>query len=179
MTTDLRPLLDIHALGTPRPKGSLRPIVVKPKPGAEQGKAHVVMKEQLAGSPDWRAAVNGAAFTAIRCDCPEPDCQALKPGYPYTGAVKVLVELRFTPPAKPKDPLPKSRTTGDVDKHARNILDALQDAGVVKDDAQVCDLRVTKRYAAGEPAGARIVVWPAAGADLFSPTSPSMKEEPR
>jgi hypothetical protein len=149
--TDLR-ALDIRVLGTPRPKGSLRPFV------ATNGKPRA--REQLAGSPDWRRSVTDTAYQAIRCDCDEPDCTILKPGYPRTGPVKVIIELEFVPPKKRSGPYPHTRTTGDADKHARNILDSLQDAGVVKDDAAVVDLRVTKRWSDTGVAGARIVVWP-------------------
>lgn len=152
-TTDARPLLDIRVLGTPRPKGSLRPFV------APSGKARV--REQLAGSPDWRRQVADAAWQAIRCRCDDPGCTVLGPGYPYPGAVNVLVELTFTPPKKKPGPYPHTRTTGDIEKHARNIHDALQDAAVIKDDAAVVELLVTKRWADGAPAGARIMVWAA------------------
>jgi crossover junction endodeoxyribonuclease RusA len=155
--TDLGLLLAIQVNGKPRPKGSLRHV------GAGR------MVEQV-DNVDWRSAVVAQAFEAIRNPDPDVDMapgylQTLAPGYPHTGPVKVIIELTFRPPQKPL-PLPSTRTTGDVDKHARTILDALQDAGVIKDDAQVTDLRVSKRY--GHVPGARITVWPAAVAPLVS-----------
>lgn len=143
-------LLDIRVLGTPRPKGSLRPFV------AANGKARV--RDQLPGSPDWRRAVTEAAYEKIRCPCREPDCAVLKPGYPYPGAVGVHIDLYFNPPKKKPGAYPHTRTTGDADKHARQICDALQDARVIKDDAAVVDLTVWKLWADDRPAGARIVV---------------------
>lgn len=42
---------------------------------------------------------------------------------------------------------PSVKTVGDSDKLARNVLDALQDAGVLRDDAQVVELSARKAYA--------------------------------
>ena len=139
-------LLDVYVVGTPRPKGSLRHI----------GKGRMV--EQLEGSPDWRHEVVSAAHDAIR----ETAQGDLAVGYPHTGAVAVRIRLFFNKPKsapKTREILPSTRSTGDSDKHARNIFDALQDAGVIKDDAQVVDHHVSKRYCRpGQVAGAQIVV---------------------
>lgn len=152
MTAITTPLIDIHVLGTPRPKGSLRHV----------GNGRMV--EQLKHSPDWRRAVVEAAHKAVTCGCGEPDCRILLPGYPTEGPVEVEIALYFAKPKsapKTRPILPTSRATGDADKHARNIFDALQDAGVLKDDSQVVDHRVSKRYCRpGEVPGARIVVRP-------------------
>ncbi|MBM0235914.1 RusA family crossover junction endodeoxyribonuclease [Micromonospora sp. ATA32] len=146
------PLIDIHVFGTPRPKGSLRHV----------GNGRMV--EQLKHSPDWRRAVVEDAHKAIACVCGDPDCHTLLPGYPFEGAVEVLISLYFAKPKsapKTRPILPTSRATGDADKHARNIFDALQDAGVIKDDSQVVDHHVSKRYCRpGETPGARIAVRP-------------------
>jgi hypothetical protein len=151
--SDLRPLLHVRVLGTPRPKGSLKFVT----------KSYA--KEQVAGSPDWRSAVASVANGAISCQCPE-NCGALNPGFPYDGPVKVLVRLEFLRPKGAKDgALPSTRNTGDIDKHMRNIFDALQDAGVLKDDAQIVDQCSSKRYSTTGVAGAVITVWPAAFPD--------------
>lgn len=136
------PILDIWVLGTPRPKGSLRFVT------------RTYAKEQNETSPAWRGRVAAAAHSARRCSCTTAcDC-----GQPYRAAVRVDIDLQFVPPKK-RQPSPSTRTTGDADKHARNILDALEDAAVFRDDAQVVDLRVNKRYTTGA-AGAHITVWP-------------------
>jgi Holliday junction resolvase RusA-like endonuclease len=73
------------------------------------------------------------------------------------------VTLRFARPKSRKTGEPASRSTGDVDKHARNLLDALQDSGLFKDDAQVVNLSIAKRYCGpSEVPGAHIVVCGAA-----------------
>lgn len=145
-------LLNIHVLGVPKTKGSLRHV------GGGR------MLEQVKGSPDWRRAVAGTAHEAIICRCTTPGCHKLQDGYPYTGPVEVEIRLRFDKPKsapKRREILPTTRTTGDADKHARNIFDALQDAGVIKDDAQIVDHRVSKRYCRpSETPGAQIVIRP-------------------
>ncbi len=142
-------VLDLFIAGVPKPKGSLRHV----------GKGRLI--EQLAGSPDWRATVRAAVHGQIRC-CPDPTCGHLQPGYPHQGAVAVTVTLLFPKPKsapKTRTILPTTRSTGDIDKHARNILDALVDAGVMRDDSQVIDLTIRKRYCPdGRTPGAHIQV---------------------
>lgn len=150
--TATAPIIDVHVVGQPRTKGSLRHI----------GGGRMV--EQHGHSTDWRRSVAGAAHEQIRCRCTDPACRSLKPGHPVEGPVAVAIALLFPKPKsapKTRPILPSTRATGDGDKHARNIFDALQDAGVIKDDAQVVDHSVSKRYCAtGQVPGARIVVWP-------------------
>lgn len=136
-------LLTVFVPGTPRPKGSMRHV--------GQGR----MVEQLQGSGDWRAAV---AYGA-RQELAEMERLGNPPGV-YLGSVDVYIRLQFNPPKSWNGyDRPSSRATGDVDKHARNILDALQDAGVFKDDAQAVTLSVRKWYCKGHQApGAHITV---------------------
>ena len=135
--------INLWVPGTPRPKGSMRHV----------GKGRMV--EQLAGSGDWRAAVAYAARQKLA----ELERLGNPPGA-YLDAVRVTIRLQFAPPKSWKGyARPTSRATGDVDKHARNILDALVDAGVIKDDAQVASLRVQKHYCHGhEIPGADILI---------------------
>jgi Holliday junction resolvase RusA-like endonuclease len=44
-------------------------------------------------------------------------------------------------------PRPTFRNSGDVEKHARNVHDALMDAGVIEDDDQVWRSVIEKRWA--------------------------------
>ncbi len=154
------PLLAIQVIGTPRSKGSMRPFITK------DGKPR--MREQHGHSSDWRAAVVDAAHWAIRCDCPDPGCTALRPGFPCEAPVVAQLAFLFARPKTPRWPLPATRAVGDLDKLIRNILDALVDAGVLRDDSQVVELAVRKRYTDGA-AGAGITLWPA---DLVPHESP-------
>lgn len=127
--------------GDPKPKGSLKHI----------GRGRLV--EQVAGSGTWRQRVALASRSQHR-------------GQPMSGATVVDFEVRVAPPKsapKTRVTLPVTRSSGDVDKHSRNVLDALVDGGVLADDSIVVDLRARKRHCLpGELPGAVIEVWPAA-----------------
>lgn len=124
--------------GTPKPKGSLRHI----------GRGRLV--EQVKGSGTWRQRVAGAALEQYA-------------GPPIDVAAVVDFEIRVEPPKsapKRRITLPITRSSGDIDKHARNVCDALVDGGVLADDSRVVDLRARKRHCLpGETAGAVVEVW--------------------
>jgi crossover junction endodeoxyribonuclease RusA len=138
VTTVTETRICILADGTPKPKGSLKHI----------GRGRLV--EQVAGSSKWREQIAWAA-------------RQQHTGEPLAGATAVQFEVRITPPKsapKCRVTLPVTRSSGDLDKHARNILDALVDGGVLVDDSQVVELRARKRHCLpGEAAGAAIEAW--------------------
>lgn len=142
-------LLDVFVPGAAKPKGSLRHV----------GNGRMV--EQLAGSPTWRTAVRDTAYTAVHRST-VTNHGRLTDGYPHTGAAHVDITVWFPLPKsapKRRTILPITRSSGDADKHARNILDALVDAAVLADDSQVIDLTIRKRYCTpGQAPGARITV---------------------
>lgn len=129
----------ITVLGEPKPKGSLKHI----------GRGRLI--EQVAGSAPWRQRIAWAAREQYH-------------GQPLTGPVRVDFEVHVMPPkSAPKRRItwPTTRSSGDVDKHARNVLDALKDGGIVADDSQVVDLCARKRHCLpGEQPGAVITVCP-------------------
>lgn len=53
---------------------------------------------------------------------------------------------RFAAELKPSAPHTPHTYKPDADKIARLLLDALTESGVIKDDSQVCELRVEKRW---------------------------------
>lgn len=130
----------IEVAGIPKPKGSLKHI----------GRGRLV--EQVAGSGTWRNQVAWA-------------CREQHKGEPLAAPAVVDFEVRVAAPKsapKTRVTMPATRSSGDVDKHARNILDALVDGGVLADDSRVVDLRARKRHCLpGEQPGAVILVWPA------------------
>lgn len=138
------PELRITVHGQPTPKGSLRHV----------GKGRMV--EQLAGSRPWREAVKYAAL----------DANAGTPA--ITGPVAVGIVVTVAKPKsapKTRRTWPSTRSSGDADKHARNVLDALVDAAVIADDSQVVELAVHKVYPGEAPdalssPGALIVIRP-------------------
>lgn len=106
-------MLDIWVPGRPKTKGSME--VVDGRRG--------VLRESVVGSSRWRALL---AYE------PGKIVERAPPGvYPLVGAV--MVDMLFL--------LPVCDVTvgrcGDIDKLVRNVLDALKDAGVYRDDVQV------------------------------------------
>ncbi|MFY1686439.1 RusA family crossover junction endodeoxyribonuclease [Plantactinospora sp. WMMB782] len=123
--------------GDPKPKGSLKHI----------GRGRLV--EQVAGSGTWRQRVAWAA-------------RQQHSGPPIAEPVAVTFVVCITPPkSAPKRRItwPATRSSGDIDKHARNLLDALVDGRVIADDSRVVEIRGRKRHCLpGESSGAVILV---------------------
>jgi Holliday junction resolvase RusA-like endonuclease len=81
-------------------------------------------------------------------------------GWEFTsGACSVHITLYLPRGKSVRRPWPSARGSGDADKYARAVLDAITEAGVWADDAQCVFLDVRKRYA-HDPAqvGTRISV---------------------
>lgn len=137
--------------GSPKAKGSMRHV------------GHGRMVEQLAGSKPWREAVKWAALQAIAGREGTGD-----PFATLSGPVVVEVVFSFAKPkSAPKNrrTWPITRSSGDVDKLLRNLLDALVDAAVLGDDSQVVRAVPEKAYAGEYPSGltapgAEVVVRP-------------------
>lgn len=138
MTAVTEARIRIEVDGLPKPKGSLKHI----------GRGRLV--EQVAGSGTWRERIAWA-------------CREQYKGEPIAVPAGVDFEVRVPAPKsapKRRVTLPATRSSGDVDKHARNVLDALVDGGVLADDSRVVDLRARKRHCLpGEVPGAVIFVW--------------------
>jgi Holliday junction resolvase RusA-like endonuclease len=120
--------LVVKVYGTPAPQGSLRPV----------GKTKRLLINDNPRTDAWRAMICKAG-------------RAFKLDEPIDGPVIVEVTTTLTrpttiTPAKRPWPSQQSPFHGDVDKLGRVILDGLQDAGVVHNDAQVVQLITTKVY---------------------------------
>ena len=148
--------IEIIVLGTPAPQGSKRGFAVKAK-GEYTGK--VAQVESSAKVKPWRMAVKYAAMGAMSWACER---------IPMTGAVVLDVTFRLP---RPKGHYGTGRNTGllkvtspfhpngrpDLDKLLRSTFDALGEAGVWGDDAQVVKVYGSKEYATNyEPVGATI-----------------------
>lgn len=153
------------------PKGSLKCV------GARGTRRHVLVEDNPA-TDEWRAVV--AAIVG----------QHLPHAHPGE-AVGVEVTFTLTRPAShygqgrnaqrvlPSAPAhPTPRGTGDIDKLVRLILDALQDAGVVRDDSQVVEIVARKTYPntttpdALPYAGVRIRLYPYGDQEVANPLQP-------
>jgi len=123
--------------GIPRTKGSLKCVgrnghhrIVDDNPRARQWLDLVAERARELDLELDRAQAVGVELTAT---LPRPAA--------HYGTGANSLTLRRRAPT-----LPVRRQTGDVDKLARLVLDALQNAGVLVDDAQVVELTARKAY---------------------------------
>jgi crossover junction endodeoxyribonuclease RusA len=137
-------ILTLDVRGIPAPKGSLKHV----------GNGRLV--EQVKAARPWMTKVRAAALDA-----------AATCGWVHDGrAVRVTVELVVPRPKTVRRPLPVTRSSADLDKHCRAVLDALTTdkrhglPGVLTDDSTVVDLIATKRYPSGDApfVGAHIAI---------------------
>lgn len=142
MTAIPRPIM-LTVYGPPAPKGSLKCV--------GRGKRHQLVENSDRTKP-WRARVVEGG-------------KRLPPEFRGLDVVALEVTFTIDRPAghyrtgrnahllRADAPLYPSRRSqglgGDVDKLARVILDALEDAGVLRDDAAVIELTARKSYADG------------------------------
>lgn len=129
----------VTAYGTPKPKGSLKHI------------GNGRMAEQVEGSKPWREKVADAGHAAMLSGRLGRG-PARRP--PLDGPLAVEITVTVAKPKsapKRRETFPDTRSSGDADKLARNILDALADARVITDDARVVELACRKRYPGQHP----------------------------
>lgn len=135
----MTPHIDIVVHGNPAPQGSKRGGV-----SAKTGKTFVY-EQNSKTQKSWRQDVIAAA-TEVR-EAGDVDT--------FDGPVYVVIAFRLPRPASVnvrRRPYPAVKP--DVDKLLRNTLDGLKQAGIYRDDAQVIEVYVKKRYATDDPAGA-------------------------
>lgn len=141
--------LVVDVTGLPAPQGSKRGFVVN---------GHVVMTESSKKVKPWRQDVVAAAESAITeagwltASGPvevEINFWMPRPRYHFRTGARAHLLRDNAPSFVDKKP--------DIDKLARATLDALTTSAVLRDDAQVARLVLTKTYAVGA-IGARIVV---------------------
>lgn len=119
------------------------------KPAPQGSKRHVgrgIMIESSKRVAPWRQAVATVA---------ESHADGLLDG-PVGVRVQFILPRPKTAPAR--SVVSAARRIGDLDKLCRSTLDALSDV-IYRDDAQVIDIRASKRVALpGETPGAHIVI---------------------
>lgn len=139
LTHEIRAVIPGH----PAPKGSLKCI------GGRGGRGHVLIEDNERTKP-WRETIAGwlrAKWpTGQQAEKRQPIGAEVtvtidRPGYHY-GTGRNAGQIKPTHAGA----YPVGHDTGDIDKHARLLLDALQDAGVLPDDCIVVDLHVRKAY---------------------------------
>jgi len=130
--------LDVFVPGVPQPKGSLH--MVRCGRGAL---ARIVPSYKTRLGEAWERAIMAHCKHAQRCD----------------GAVCVTLRFVMPRPKSVRRALPSVRP--DLDKLTRAVLDALQRAGVYRDDGQVVCLLADKSYPCSTArAGVRINIRP-------------------
>lgn len=123
-----------RVFGEPAPKGSLAGRVNPRNP------KHVIITEDTNRNRPWRRAIEKAAPIHIT-ERPDPH-QPLK-------AVLLFGITRTKAAADREFPATQSAQGigGDLDKLVRLVLDALESAGVLTNDAQVVEIEASKVYA--------------------------------
>jgi Holliday junction resolvase RusA-like endonuclease len=127
-------IIEFRVTGTPTTQGSKTGFVVKTKFGSRA----IVVDQNAKKLKPWREAVRQEAVTAMDG----------RP--PFAGPVRVTVAFALQRPQsapKTRRTWPMGARSGDLDKLLRAILDALTDAGVYGDDAQVTEANTVKDYA--------------------------------
>lgn len=158
MIDDVDPVACIVVRGTPAPQGSKNAFR-----NQYTGRIHLVESSKKVAP--WRSNVRDAAVGDIICGC-RPDCTDLRGPFPLDEAL--ILSMVFTMP-KPAS-APKGRRTWpdkapDLSKLCRSTEDALQEAGVYRNDARIVEYgRLAKVYPGEDPdalgvPGAIIRVW--------------------
>lgn len=124
-------LLEIFVPGRPRTKGSLK--VITPR-----GRKPILIEDHKHSAP-WRKAM-AAEIRKAGVET-QTDAVAITAMFLFERIGATAANLRW--------PTVNSgvNANGDIDKLIRNLLDAMQDSGLVKDDCQVVSESSTKRWA--------------------------------
>jgi Holliday junction resolvase RusA-like endonuclease len=117
--------------GEPAPKGSIAGRVAK--------NGRVILSEQVNRNRGWRRTIENAAPLWVH-ERPDPH-QPLKVTLTFALTRLRAAENRTYPSTRSAQ-----KVGGDLDKLVRLVLDALETAGVLTDDAQVVELSARKLY---------------------------------
>lgn len=132
--------------GVPEPMGSKSAFVQNGRAVMREGSS----SKKNAAVREWQRAVADAARAHL----------AGHPRSPLSEPVSVSLTFLF-PPVKSDPYRTMHATKPDLDKLTRSTLDALTQAGLLADDALVCDVRARKRYCPeGVAAGCTVEVHP-------------------
>lgn len=137
----------IVVLGTPAGQGRV----------SFMGKGRPAVHSNARQLKPWRRAVIQAARdvtgahgytdqngSCLTCHVPK-DQHGLYANIPTGAEITITVPKPKTAP-KRKRTWPITRSSTDIDHHARACLDSLSESGVIKDDSQIVDLTVRKVY---------------------------------
>ncbi|GAA1455420.1 RusA family crossover junction endodeoxyribonuclease [Nocardiopsis tropica] len=125
--------LTVTAYGHPAPQGSKRHV---------GGGRMIESSKRL---PDWRTAVQAAADAAIVRRMADDGGYGLPLDGPLVAEITVTVPRPKSAP-KTRVTWPQTRSSGDLDKLIRGVLDAIDKAGAIADDSRVVELTARKVY---------------------------------
>ena len=125
--------------GNPKTKGSLKPYPTRKR----NGTVICILKEQVIGSENWKNVMI-EHFSAIIQDPTKFDRSLL---CPFDGACELEARFMLPRPPSVKTKYPTSQFDGDLDKLMRNLGDALEQSGVLNNDARLVDETIIKRFA--------------------------------
>lgn len=139
--------------GKPRPKGSLSCL------GAGRGRKHNMI-EDVAGSKPWKLAIVREVRKAFGIE-PIKIGNVVK-GFepaPAEGCFLVTVVFRFDQEGRALAAPTVANDHGDLDKLCRNLGDALEQAGLIRNDSMITGWSAIKRWCAeGEQPGITVEV---------------------
>lgn len=138
-------MLTIRVPGIPVPQGSMRAL----------GPGRLIHNNNDRLKP-WRQAITNAAMQAVRGDDTWTRLGPMRVDAVFT-LPRPKAHYRANGDLKPAAPNLHDKR-GDLDKFIRAALDALTDAGIWVDDAQVCAITATKKY--GTHPGAEFTITP-------------------
>lgn len=126
--------------GDPQPKGSMKCV------GARGQRKHVLVEDNADTAP-WRDKVAGVARRVVLEVADRHQAVSVEMLFSLARPASHYGTGRNARTVKGSAPLwPVAHGTGDSDKLERLVLDALQDAGILPDDAAVCPLYADKQY---------------------------------
>jgi len=132
------------------------------KPATQGSKRHVgrgIMIESNKRLPGWRSDITSAAIRAIPDGWPRQGPMSLAVVFTFARPANHHIASNRTRPLKPDAPFWHTAVTGDLDKLARAVCDAITASGAWLDDSQVVELHCVRRYAEpGQPEGAAITI---------------------
>jgi crossover junction endodeoxyribonuclease RusA len=153
----MSPVVELNVTGLPAPQGSHSAYVNK-----ATGRAVIMHGSSNVGRAKleaWRGAVSGEAKRWM--------AEHHTDASPWDSTTPLSVAIIFRlpePKARPRHLLHERRP--DLDKLIRSTLDGLTAAHIISDDSRVSILVTAKRWTAGDPPGAEIVVRAALEDDL-------------
>jgi Holliday junction resolvase RusA-like endonuclease len=145
--------LVLDVFGLPASQGNKTGYVVPGKDGAKPRAVLVEGKGKTGRKRirEWRADVREAAAGALAA--------RVVAGLPDTIDEPISVSVTFYFPAVSSDPYrTRHSTKPDIEKVLRATFDPLVQSGLIADDARICSVTATKRYAIDRSPGARIEI---------------------